>query len=47
MYLAGEGLGEATDALLWGDADPCGRLPETWPCGWRTRPAIWISRVTA
>ena len=31
MYLAGEGLGEATDALLWGDADPCGRLPETWP----------------
>ena len=28
---AGEGLGEATDALLWGDADPCGRLPETWP----------------
>ena len=31
MYLAGEGVGEATDALLWGDADPCGRLPETWP----------------
>ena len=31
MYLAGEGLGEATDALLWGNADPCGRLPETWP----------------
>lgn len=31
MYLAGEGLGEATDALLWGEANPSGRLPETWP----------------
>lgn len=31
MYLAGEGIGEATDALLWGDANPSGRLPETWP----------------
>ena len=31
MYLAGEGLGEATDALLWGDVNPSGRLPETWP----------------
>ena len=31
MYLAGEGIGEATDALLWGEANPCGRLPETWP----------------
>lgn len=31
MYLAGEGVGEATDALLWGDANPAGRLPETWP----------------
>ena len=31
MYRAGEGLGEATDALLWGEANPCGRLPETWP----------------
>ena len=36
MYLAGEGLGEATDAC-----------PRPGPCGWRTRPAIWISRVTA
>lgn len=47
MYLAGEGLGEATDALLWGNADPCGVCPRLGPCGWRTRPAIWISRVTA
>ena len=31
MYLSGEGVGEAADALLWGDANPCGRLPETWP----------------
>lgn len=31
MYLGGEGVGEAADALLWGDANPCGRLPETWP----------------
>lgn len=31
LYLAGEGAGEAADALLWGDADPAGRLPETWP----------------
>lgn len=31
MYLAGEGVGEAADALLWGDANPSGRLPETWP----------------
>lgn len=31
MYLAGEGAGEAADALLWGEANPCGRLPETWP----------------
>lgn len=31
MYLGGEGVGRATDALLYGEADPCGRLPETWP----------------
>ncbi len=31
MYLAGEGIGEATDALLWGEANPSGRLPESWP----------------
>lgn len=27
----GEGVGAAADALLWGDANPSGRLPETWP----------------
>ena len=31
MYLAGEGVGEAEDALLWGETNPSGRLPETWP----------------
>ena len=31
MYLGGEGVGEAADALLYGDANPCGRLPETFP----------------
>lgn len=31
IYLAGEGAGEATDALLYGDANPCGKLPETFP----------------
>jgi beta-glucosidase len=31
MYLGGEGVGEAEDALLYGDANPCGRLAETWP----------------
>ncbi len=31
MYLGGEGVGEAADALLFGDANPCGHLPETFP----------------
>lgn len=31
MYLGGEGVGRAADALLYGEADPSGRLPETWP----------------
>lgn len=31
MYLGGQGVGEATDALLWGEANPCGRLAETFP----------------
>lgn len=31
MYLGGEGVGEAADALLYGDAVPSGRLAETWP----------------
>lgn len=31
MYLGGEGVGEATDALLYGESNPCGKLPETVP----------------
>lgn len=31
MYLGGEGVGEATHNLLYGKANPSGRLPETWP----------------
>lgn len=31
MYLGGQGVGEATDALLYGDANPSGRLPESFP----------------
>ena len=31
MYLGGEAVGRATDALLFGEASPSGRLPETWP----------------
>lgn len=31
LYLTGEGVGTAADRLLWGDACPAGRLPETWP----------------
>lgn len=31
MYLGGEGVGEACDKLLWGEANPCGRLAETFP----------------
>ncbi len=31
MYLGGEGVGEAADALLWGEANPSGRLAETFP----------------
>lgn len=31
MYLGGEGVGEATDRLLYGDANPSGHLAETFP----------------
>ncbi len=31
MYLAGQGVGAACDALLYGEANPCGRLAETFP----------------
>ncbi len=31
MYLGGEGVGEAAHRLLYGEAAPSGRLPESWP----------------
>jgi len=31
MYLGGQGVGEAADAILWGEFNPCGRLAETFP----------------
>lgn len=40
MYLGGEGVGEATHALLYGDAAPCGRLPETWPLRLEDNPSF-------
>lgn len=39
MYLGGEGVGIAADALLWGEANPSGRLPETWPLRLEDTPA--------
>ena len=30
-YLGGQAVGAATKAILWGDANPSGRLPETFP----------------
>lgn len=31
MYLGGQGVGEACDRILYGEANPCGRLAETFP----------------
>lgn len=31
MHLGGQMVGEATVRLLFGDANPCGKLAETWP----------------
>lgn len=30
-YLGGQAVGGATKLVLWGDANPCGRLPESFP----------------
>lgn len=31
LYLGGQGVGEACDRLLWGEANPCGHLAESFP----------------
>lgn len=31
MYLGGQGIGKVCDRILWGEANPCGRLAETFP----------------
>lgn len=39
MYLGGQGVGEACDRILWGEADPSGRLPETFPMRLQDNPS--------
>ena len=39
MYLAGEGVGQAETRLLWGRANPSGKLPETWPMRLQDNPS--------
>ena len=36
LYLAGQGAGRAAVELLFGEANPCGKLAETFRCGCRT-----------
>lgn len=40
VYLGGEGVGEATDALLFGDVCPSGRLAESWPLKLEDNPSF-------
>lgn len=40
MYLGGQGVGEAADALLWGEANPSGRLAETFPVRLEDNPSF-------
>ena len=39
MYLGGQGVGDACDQLLWGEANPCGRLAETFPLRLQDNPS--------
>lgn len=39
MHLGGQGVGEASDALLFGDANPSGHLTETWPMRLKDNPS--------
>ncbi len=40
VYLGGEAVGKATDALLYGDACPSGRLAESWPFALEDNPSF-------
>ena len=40
MYLGGEGIGEASDRLLFGEANPGGRLAETFPISSGSKPEL-------
>lgn len=39
MYLGGQGVGEACDRLLFGEANPCGHLAETFPLRMQDNPS--------
>ena len=41
-YLAGQNVGEADRQVLWGETNPCGRLPETFPLKLEDTPC-WLS----
>ena len=40
MYLAGQNGGEATVSLLFGEANPCGKLAESWPLSLEQNPSF-------
>ncbi|MCD8142207.1 MAG: glycoside hydrolase family 3 C-terminal domain-containing protein [Clostridiales bacterium] len=39
MYTGGQAVAEATVRLLYGEANPCGKLAETWPCKLEDNPS--------
>ena len=42
LYLGGQGVGEAADALLYGEKNPCGHLAETFPMKVQDNPS-WLN----
>ncbi len=38
-YLGGQGVGGATKMVLYGEVNPCGRLPESFPCKLEDNPS--------